>query len=338
MESGQDLLGWKNQIRKWGTELGFAAVGFTSAEAVAGLAPMLQGRFAQGLATPFEEKEVNLRVDPKANWQRCRTVVALAFPLPYTAPPRAGEGIIARSAVGEDYHRVLRAQIDQLAEMMISNGWPPETLRWQVDTGPLVERALAIRAGLGWLGRNQQLIIPGYGSFVALGLLLLDREILPDQPVAEQCGACRKCVQACPAQIIGREPFAAKHCLSYLTQSKELLSPEEGQSLGLRIFGCDTCQEVCPHNHKRLEKEQEDLSRSFYRQGVDLLETLSLTKGEFRKQFQGTAAGWRGKGILQRNAFLAMQNIQDPRLEPWLAEQRRDNSVPPILSPYLEVE
>lgn len=333
MESDEQIR-WKENIRKWGYKLGFVAIGFTSAEAVDGLAQVLQARIDQGLATPFEGREIEQRIDPKAGWQDCQTVVALAYPLPYTSPPQKGEGVIVRSAVGKDYHRVLRQIINQLVDTMVINGWTG-TPRWQVDTGPLVERAFVVRAGIGWIGRNQQLIIPGYGSFVTLALLLLDREIPADRPILDQCGTCQRCVEACPAQIIGKEPFAAKNCVSYLTQSKEVLTHEECQRLGLRIFGCDTCQEVCPHNQKWMEEEQADLSPSSLRRGVDLFETLNLTKGEFQQRFQVTAAGWRGKGVLQRNSFLALRNVQDSRYKLWLAERKKDKLVPPIIVPYL---
>ncbi|MDR3542155.1 MAG: tRNA epoxyqueuosine(34) reductase QueG [Desulfosporosinus sp.] len=333
MESDEKI-GWHTNIKKWGYELGFVAIGFTSAESVKGLAQVLEARRDLDLATPFEEKEIELRIDPQVGWQDCQTVVVLAYPLPDTAPPQEAEGILARSAVGEDYHCVLRQSINQLIDTMVSNGWTG-TPRWQVDIGPLVERAFAIRAGIGWIGRNQQLIIPGYGSFVALALLLLDQEIPVDCPSLDQCGACQRCVEACPAHILGKEPFAAKHCVSYLTQSKEILTDEEYRRLGLRIFGCDTCQEVCPHNQQRMENELAASAPFPLRRGVDLLETLNLTKGEFQRRFQVTAAGWRGKAVLQRNAFLALQNIRDPRLRLWLADHKEDQSVPPIIVPYL---
>lgn len=333
MEFDQQMQ-WQANIKRWGYELGFVAIGFTSAETVTGLAQALQVRRDQGLATPFEGKEIEQRIDPKVGWQDCQTVVVLAYPLPDTVPPQEGEGVLARSAVGEDYHRVLRQTINKLVDTMVINGWMG-TPRWQVDTGPLIERAFAVRAGIGWIGRNQQLIIPGYGSFVALALLLLDREIPVDRPSFNQCGACQLCVEACPAQILGKEIFAAKRCVSYLTQSKEVLTEQECKHLGLRIFGCDTCQEVCPHNQKRMEKEQTNSYTFSLRRGIDLLETLNLTKGEFQQRFQVTAAGWRGKAILQRNAFLALRNVQDPRLKHWLAEREKDKVVPPIIVPYL---
>ena len=335
MEADEQMR-WQTKIKKWGSELGFVALGFTTAKSVNGLAQVLQARIYQSLATPFERTEIEQRIDPQAGWQHCQTVVVMAYPLPDTVPPRTGEGLLARSAVGADYHHVLRQTINELVDTMIRNGWTGET-RWQVDTGPLIERAFALRAGVGWSGRNQQLIIPGYGSFVSLALLLLDQELPADRPSLDQCGACQRCVEACPAHILGKEIFAAKHCVSYLTQSKEMLSDEECKRLGLRIFGCDTCQEVCPHNQKRMEKEQasSSSSSSTLRRGVDLLETLNLTKREFQQRFLGTAAGWRGKAVLQRNAFLALRNVQDPRLRLWLEEHGEGQSVPPIIVPYL---
>ncbi|MGI6120395.1 MAG: tRNA epoxyqueuosine(34) reductase QueG [Desulfosporosinus sp.] len=326
---------WKENIKKWVSELGFVSIGFTTAESLDSLTPSLQARIDQGLTTPFESKEIKLRLDPKTKLHSCQTVVALAYPLLYSSPSHEGEGVIARSAVGEDYHRVLRRKMNQLVGTMIINGWTG-TLRWQVDNGPLVERAFALRAGIGWIGRNQNLIIPGYGSFIALALLLLDQEIEPDYPtVADQCGTCQRCVQACPAQILGKDPFAAKHCVSYLTQSKELLKTKERGQLGLRIFGCDTCQEVCPHNQKRIAEEQACSSSSSLQRGVDLMEILNLTKDKYQSCFKDTAAGWRGKGVLQRNAFLAALNSQDERYKSWLEERQKDNSVPPIIKPYL---
>lgn len=328
---------WKTNIKRWGRELGFVSIGFTSSEPIDGLAPLLEARIEQGLATAFEVKGIKLRIDPKAGWQSCQTVVALAYPLPYSSFPQEGEGVIARSAVGEDYHHFMNHKLNRLVEIMAINDWTG-TSRWQVDNGPLVERAFAIRAGIGWIGRNQHLIIPGYGSFVALALLLLDQEIEPDDrpmpSIPDQCGTCQRCVQACPAQILGKDPFAARHCVSYLTQSKEVLTPEEIERIGLRIFGCDSCQEACPHNEKRIEQEHASSSPSSLRRGVDLLDTLNLTKGEFQRRFKATAAGWRGKGVLQRNAFLAISNLQDGRCKLWLAERENNQSVPPIIYPY----
>lgn len=326
-------LQWKLNIKRWGGQLGFLSIGFTTAESIEGLSSMLQARIDQGMVTPFEETEIQRRIAPRAVWHPCQTVVALADPLPFSLPPHEREGILARSAVGADYHHILQQKVKDLIDIMKSNNWPGNS-KVQVDTGPLNERAFAVRAGVGWIGRNQQLIVPDYGSFVALALLLLDQELPPDTPLkSDQCGTCQKCHQACPAQVIGREPFMANCCISYLTQSKEVLTPEESSQLGSRIFGCDTCQEACPHNQKRIEKEL--VTPSLLRRGVNCLETLNITKAEFQQRFRGTAAGWRGKGVLQRNAFLAMRNVQDDRGQLWLAHRKNEKSVPPSIIPYM---
>jgi epoxyqueuosine reductase len=162
--------------------------------------------------------------------------------------------------------------------------------------------------------------------------MLLDQKLEPDQPLENQCGSCQKCVEACPAQIIGKPEFAANQCLSYLTQSKELLTEEQVSRLNKQIFGCDACQEVCPHNQEWLRGEaaaQPQLSR-----GVDLWEILHLTKSEFNERYKGTAAGWRGKGILQRNAYLALQKNTDLRLEKW-KEDLGEDGIPLIIQPYI---
>ncbi len=361
---------WKKNIKKWAADLGFVAAGFTSAAPVEGLKEMLERRAARGEATSFESVEWELRVNPKAVWPECETVVVLAYPLPLSTPARAGEGVLARSAVGEDYHRLVQEKLEALSAKILEDGWPSLPPKTQVDTGPLVERAFALRAGVGWIGRNQQLIVPGYGSFVALALLLLDRELAPDCPVSDQCGACTLCRTACPAQVIGRETFAARRCFSYLTQSKEVLDRESAQRLGGRIFGCDTCQEVCPHNRERIEQEREraqeleqerkqELERDRVQEqmhekehkrqgepvpfmlnnnyrGVDLYDTLNLTKGEFNRRFRASAAGWRGKGILQRNAYLALKQAGDPRLQAWLKERAENGEIPALILPYID--
>lgn len=328
----EEQLNWKVKLHDLATEVGFSAIGFTNSESIKGLKKFLEERREAGYHTSFEEKEFSQRVDAKLIWPSCETVVALAYPLPLTSKPQEEEGVMARSAVGEDYHRLVKKRLDELITSMENSGWRYERPRIQVDTGSLNERAFALRAGLGWIGRNQQLIIPQRGSFVSLALMLLDQKIVADEPVADQCGVCRKCVEACPAQIIGKAKFAANQCLSYLTQSKEVLSEEQVARLDKRLFGCDTCQEVCPHNQTWLRMEES--VRSKVPRGEDLWGVLELTKSEFNQRFKSTAAGWRGKGILQRNAYLALRKLDDSKLRNW-EEERKKDTIPPMIQPYI---
>lgn len=332
MMEREEQLNWKVRIRDLAADVGFSAIGFTNSEPIEGLEKFLEERREEGSYTSFEENELSRRVDAKLIWPACESVVALAYPLPLTSNPQKEEGIMARSAVGEDYHHIVKMRLEELITSMKNAGWRHERPRIQVDTGSLNERAFALRAGLGWIGRNQQLIAPQMGSFVSLALMLLDQKLVADEPVANQCGVCRKCVEACPAQIIGKAEFAANQCLSYVTQSKEVLSREQVARLDKRLFGCDTCQEVCPHNQVRLKTEESTITK--VTRGEDLWGVLELTKGEFNQRFKSTAAGWRGKGILQRNAYLALKTLNDPRLKGW-EEERGKDAIPPIILPYL---
>lgn len=328
----EEQFNWKARIRELAIEVGFSAVGFTNSEPIEGLEKYLEERREAGYHTSFEEKEFSRRVNAKLICPSCESVVALAYPLPVTSKPQEEEGVIARSAVGEDYHCIVKKRCEDLITSMENAGWRYERPRIQVDTGSLNERAFALRAGLGWMGRNQQLIIPQMGSFVSLALILLDQKLVPDEPVVNQCGVCQKCVEACPAQIIGKAEFAANQCLSYLTQSKEVLSEEQVAQLNKRLFGCDSCQEVCPYNQTWLLKEESAIAK--VPRGADLWGVLELTKSEFNQRFKFTAAGWRGKGILQRNAYLALRKLGDPRLKGW-EEERRKDAIPPAIQPYL---
>ncbi|MGI1659517.1 MAG: tRNA epoxyqueuosine(34) reductase QueG [Desulfitobacterium sp.] len=303
---------WKQRIKELAYQSGFSAIGFTSGAHLEGLKEYLEERIGLGYQLSFEDKNLQKRVDPKAIWPLCETVVALAYPLPLSVKPREGEGVLARSAVGEDYHRLVRKALDSLISSITTAGWPGQGPLIQVDTGPLNERAFANRAGLGWIGKNQQLIIPGVGSFVVLALIFLDQVLPSDEPMESRCGECTRCVQVCPAQILGQPRFQASRCISYLTQSKECLSESQQSSIGNRIFGCDTCQEACPHNRNRLDMEEELENAGggmVDSRGVDLWDTQHLTKSQFMRQWKNSAAGWRGKGILQRNAHLALQNL-----------------------------
>src|SRR5262245_64581501 len=186
-------------------------------------------------------------------WARSAVVVAQPY-LPYRGDRRAQGGLlrhVARYAVGSDYHATLQDRLESLAAFLRSEA-PGARTRTYVDTGPVLERELAARAGLGWFGKSTNLIAPRGDSWILLGEILTSLEVQPDEPVADHCGRCTACLDACPTGAI-TEPYVvdATRCISYLTIELRGPIPEERHAdLGEWAFGCDICQEVCPWNSK----------------------------------------------------------------------------------------
>ena len=248
-------------------------------------------------------------------------------------PSDASVGVIARYARVRDYHFVVKAKLLDLAERIQALAERPLTSRAYVDTGPILERELAHRAGIGWFGKNTMLINPGRGSWFFLGALLLDVELEPDEPFsADHCGSCTRCLDACPTgALLGRNEdgapvMDARRCISYLTiEHKGPIPRELRGAIGNRIYGCDICQECCPWNEKFSEQSKE----SAFRAGdglpgqalVDLAaQLLGFSERGFLREFAGSpVTRARRKGLL-RNVCVALGN--------WGAE----DAVPTLLS------
>lgn len=237
-------------------------------------------------------------------------------------PEDLSRGVVARYARGEDYHNVLKRRLQDLL------GWLGEEARRRrladgvrgfayVDTGPILERELAQRAGLGWFGKNTMLIHPQRGSYFFLGLLLVDLELPTSEPFrADHCGSCRACLGACPTgALLGRNEdgapvLDARRCISYLTIELKGPIPREYRSaMGNRIFGCDICQDVCPWNQKFARPA---LAKA-YESGPDtdgpiLVELLGLSEDTFASRFSGSPIKRaRRRGFL-RNVAVALGN------------------------------
>ncbi len=236
-----------------------------------------------------------------------------------TDPERA---IIARYARGRDYHEVLQAKLDRLRIRLEEANGGPVTGRTYVDTGPLLERELAQRAGLGWFGRNTMLIHPRSGSYAFLGVLLTDLALEPTAPFEEDhCGSCRRCLDACPTgALLGRDEngapvMDARRCISYLTI--ELRGPipiELRPAIGNRVFGCDICQEVCPFNERFSPTTREPLyaPRPDFDDPslVELAERLLAMSGkQVQREFRGSPLARPGRKGLLRNLCVALGNL-----------------------------
>lgn len=232
-------------------------------------------------------------------------------------PLRAGCGRIANFAVGEDYHQLISSKIKEFVKLVESWIERPVKSRVICDAGPLAERALARQAGLGFIGKNNMFIEPGQGSWCFLAELLWDLEVdyEPSQPHSNQCAACEACIRNCPTKAL-KEKYTldARNCISYLTiEKKGLLSVSERERLGEWIFGCDVCQQVCPHNKQALDLKQspdfEKLCPGPCDSQLDLEELLGIrTDLEFKAKYGRTSLMRPGREGMLRNAAVVAGN------------------------------
>jgi epoxyqueuosine reductase len=239
---------------------------------------------------------------------------AIVVGLDYGA--RQPSGAIARYARGDDYHDFMRARLRELHACVDREHGSSSAARPYVDTGPILERELAQRAGLGWFGKNTMLINPSRGSFFFIGALFTSLELTPDTPFAsDHCGTCTRCIDACPTDAI-REPrvLDATRCISYLTIEHRSAIPEPLRpAMGELAFGCDVCQDVCPWNVRFGQAPRDGpLAPRLDRVTPDLAEILGLDDVAFRNRFRGSAITRTKRRGLARNIAVALGNRRKP--------------------------
>jgi epoxyqueuosine reductase len=222
-----------------------------------------------------------------------------------------GMGRIARYARGRDYHVVMKRRLHRLADVLRGR-FPREEFRSFVDTGPVLEREHAVRAGLGWVGKHTLLINPALGSYVLLGGMVTTLEIgvPPEAPGAldDSCGTCTRCIDACPTGAITPYSVDARRCISYLTIEHSGTIEEELQArMGGWLFGCDVCQEVCPYNRGADEGMVYPAYRGG-RSGLSIAEVMRWGSAEHERAVRGTAMKRATLGMLQRNAAIVAGN------------------------------
>lgn len=317
----------KAELKAAAPELGIDDIGFTTAEPFLYLKSILQEHRDNGYDSGFEEPDLDKRTLPalQSGEQPLSIIaVAVAYPSKMEDPPKsepgARRGILARASWGKDYHHVLREALAKL-ESFIRERVPGAVLESMVDTGVLVDRAVAERAGIGFSGKNCAIISPKWGSWIYLGEMVTNIPFPPDQAVQEGCGDCTKCIDACPTgALVGPGQLNAQACISYLTQTKDFLSDEYMTKMGNRLYGCDTCQIVCPHNRGKNWTHRPELLPDPEIVKPLLLPILDLSNREFKEQFGSSSAAWRGKKPIQRNAVIALGNFKEQSAVPKLTE------------------
>ena len=309
-------------------ELGFDQVRITSAEPLVEHGQAAQERVRQGYMDGmpwFTQERVQRASDPQALLPGARSIVAVALsylsPDNEDTPGEALTGKVARYARWTDYHQVMKAKLRTLASALPQQVGRPVRTRVFVDDSPLLERAVAQRAGLGWFGKNTNILTSTHGSWVFLGCLITDLALEPDEPLKKSCGDCVRCIPACPTgAIVAPYAIDASRCISYLTIECRGPIPRHLRPLvGDWVFGCDICQEVCPVNDDVPGAAMKELKRTGF-SSLELMPLLTMTQEEFSMRFRNTPIKRAKRVGMQRNACVALGNIGDPRAVPALGQ------------------
>ncbi|MCL0102065.1 tRNA epoxyqueuosine(34) reductase QueG [Dehalococcoidia bacterium] len=317
--------------------LGFDPVGITSAEPFFETATVVSERSRAGLMDGlpwYTEDRARRGCFPNLMLSEVRSIIALGLdyqvePLPLPSDGRF-RGKVSRYAWNRDYHHVFEERVKQLIEKLKRMGG--QSAKFYVDYGPMPDRAVAFRAGLGWHGKNTNLLTTKKGSWVFLGEVLTDLDLEPDQPLKKSCGSCIRCIPACPTgAIVSPYVLDNKRCISYHTIENRGPIPRELRAqFGDWVFGCDICQDVCPVNHRVAAKGDPAFSpKTLADSRPDLVELLEMTEEDFQERYRGSPLRRAKRVGLQRNACVALGNIGDKSSVPALA--RALNGAEPLV-------
>ena len=337
MDKAQSL---EEAIRAKAAELGFAACGFTRADAADGAGLELRRWLDAGHhgTMGWMEERAHHRVSPLALWSDAKSAIALGMSYAPASDPLAlaERPELARISVyaqGGDYHKTVKKALKALARFIVEA--VPSELKVFVDTAPVMEKPLAQAAGIGWQGKHTNLVSREHGSWLFLGVILTSLELAPDAPAdhGQHCGTCTRCLDACPTgAFLGPHRIDARRCISYLTIEHDGPIPEEFRSaMGNRIYGCDDCLAVCPWNRfahaaasNRAFLPRAELS------APRLADLIELDERSFREMFAGSPIKRIGVGRIIRNCLIAAGNSGNQKLVP--AVERRLSDPDPVIA------
>lgn len=297
----------KNKIETFCYGLGLECFGFIPCRRWDELEAFYSQRQESGLQNEFEPKEIEVRLSPYHYMEDGKTILSIAFPYHDGAQDNRENGFSIYTK-RLDYHRVVKKYLEQIIEYIESLGGKGIAL---VDSNTLPERYLAYLAGVGFIGRNNMLITPQYGSYVFLGEIIMDLELgcqeqrkHEELALFKECGSCDRCLKACPTKSINPLRCNPNICLSYLTQKKELTSKEIKLLKG-NVFGCDFCQLDCPYN-AAVEKSGLEAFRTLAYMNEPPVVYAEMDNALFKQKISHTSCGWRGKNVIKRNAILRL--------------------------------
>lgn len=289
----------KRALQKFCSSINIEYVGIAPIGPYMELKNILQSRIENGQYTEFEEACLAQRIDPRLTMADVQSVIVCLFP--YYVGERA-ESNIAKYTYALDYHKVAKDKLEQIGTFLaeVVPGFHYQSF---VDTGPLVDRYMAYLAGLGFYGQNNHIISETYGSYVVIGYMLTNHAFEIDQPLQQSCMQCGKCITSCPGQaIVGKFVLDPRRCRSYLTQKKGDLTVTERRIIKKNklVFGCDVCQDVCPHNQKNAVTPMTEFQENIVpRLSYEELSTIS--NKEFMRRYGNRAFSWRGRKLIVRN-------------------------------------
>jgi epoxyqueuosine reductase len=329
LDSSASRFSLTQAVRAEAHRLGFRLVGVTTPEPPASLAVfenwLSEGRHGE-MNYLADERGLRRRADPHLVLPQCQSILVLGMPYPASSAEHnqdeESKGKIASYAWGMDYHPVITKKLKMLVAFLESQTGMDVPSRWYTDTGPILERDLAQRAGLGWIGKNSCLINPALGSYFFLAEIFLGIDLVIDRPfLTDRCGTCTRCLEACPTGcILPNRTLDARRCLAYLTiELKGAIPAPLRPLLGEWIFGCDVCQQVCPWNIRFAPKE---VDQAFSPRPdlitLGLQQALSLTGEAFSRLFKGSPIKRAKRGGFLRNAVIVLGNRRDPEMLPAL--------------------
>tara|TARA_Y100000590_G_scaffold56272_1_gene59012 strand:- start:1047 stop:2174 length:1128 start_codon:yes stop_codon:yes gene_type:complete len=307
-------------LKKLALAHGFSSLAIARANRVDSDATIASDRIAEGKFSGLPwltQQRMQIASDPEKLLPEARSVLTFAinyFDATGELNREHQKGYIARYALGRDYHRVLKRRLVQYMNDVAQEIGQNPPYRVFVDDSPLLERAFARESGLGWIGKNTNLLVPGNGSWVFLAEIITTLELTPDKPVLKTCGSCRRCVDVCPTGAITSDYEVENDlCISYLTiENRGPIPVELRKPIGTWIFGCDLCQEICPVNQLAGDVAFDDFSIRESMNEFDMRDILRMSQSDFDAKFRGTPI-MRAKYVgMQRNVCVALGNIGDP--------------------------